>query len=63
MPISRPEAIREKRLQLEGFKVGSSDRYDFSNRGVLWLIRLGRVDVRTVIGSRCGEMSQCGLGS
>lgn len=53
---SRLWAMRLKRLHVDGFNTGSRDRYDFRKRGVLVAIRFGRVEVRIVIGRRCGEI-------
>jgi hypothetical protein len=53
-PISSPDAINVKRLQLDGFSTGSRERYDFRNSGVPWTSRVGSVDVRRVMGRRCG---------
>ena len=53
-PNSRPDEMKVKRLQVDGLTTGSRERYDFRKRGVLMLIRFGRVEDKTVIGRRWG---------
>lgn len=53
-PISRPDERKLKAFQIDGLRIGSSERYDFRKRGVLELTRFGRVEYKTVIGRRWG---------
>jgi hypothetical protein len=43
-PSSRPDARKVKRLQVDGLRTGSRERYDLRKRGVLVLRRFGRVE-------------------
>lgn len=60
---SRPEPRKVKRFHIDGLRRGSIDRYDLRMRGVEVEMKFGRLEWRTVIGTRWGGMVELGVGS
>lgn len=48
---------------MEGLRRGSIDRYDLRKSGADVVMKLGKLEWRMVIGTRCGGMVQLGVGS
>jgi hypothetical protein len=51
------------RFHRDGFRIGSIDMYDLRISGVEVVMKVGRLEWRIVIGTRCGGMVQLGVGS
>lgn len=60
---SRPEPRNAQRFHAFGFRRGSMDRYDLRKSGVEVIMRFGRLEWSTVIGTRCEGIVQLGVGS
>lgn len=48
---------------MDGLMIGSIDRYDLRMSGVEVVMKVGKLEWRMVIGTRCGGIVQLGVGS
>lgn len=52
-----------QRFQVLGLRRGSIEKYDFKKSGVEVIMKFGRLEWSTVIGTRCEGIVQLGVGS
>lgn len=62
MAISRPEPRKVNMLHMEGFRMGSSERYVFRKKGVVVRMKFGKLECRMVMGIRWPGMVELGVG-